>query len=135
MALDLINIPNTVGATLRENINDALDAVSTTFSGETPPTTTNTGLSSVIGVLWFDTSINALKVNIGTDAAPNFVLVDTQNPGTVTSITPGVGFASNTTITSSGTMNLQAGTNTEFGGLKVRFLDGVLFIRNDGANA
>ena len=84
MALDLINIPNTVGATLRENINDALDAVSTTFSGETPPTTTNTGLSSVIGVLWFDTSINALKVNIGTDAAPNFVLVDTQNPGTVT---------------------------------------------------
>ena len=78
MALDTINIPNTVGATLRTNINDALDAVSTTFSGTTQPTTGNTGLASVIGVLWFDTTVgvNALKVNIGTDVAPNFVLVD-----------------------------------------------------------
>ena len=88
MALDFINIPNTVGATLRENINDALDAVSTTFSGTMQPTTGNTGLASVIGVLWFDTTVgvNALKVNIGTDVAPNFVLVDAANAATATKL-------------------------------------------------
>ena len=133
MALDTINIPNTVGATLRTNINDALEASATAFSGTEQPNTTNTGLASLVGVLWYDTTNSVLKV--GTAAEGTFVVVDTQNPGTVTSITPGVGFASNTTITSSGTMNLQAGTNTEFGGLKVRFTGTVLFIRNDGADA
>ena len=88
MALDTINIPNTVGATLRTNINDALEAAVTTFSGIEQPTAANTGLTSVIGVLWFDTNsgVNALKVNISTTATPNFVLVDATNAATATKL-------------------------------------------------
>ena len=74
MALDTINIPNTVGATLRTNINDALEASATAFSGTIQPTTGTTGLASLIGVLWYDTTNSVLKV--GTAAGGAFVVVD-----------------------------------------------------------
>ena len=73
MALNTVEIPNTVGATFRTNINNAYEGVGTNFSGTVTPTTANTGLSSLTGALWYDTSVSLLKVHNGS----NFVNVDT----------------------------------------------------------
>ena len=82
MALNTVEIPNTVGATFRTNINNAYEGVGTNFSGTTTPTTANTGLSSLTGALWFNTNTSLLQVHNGS----NFVNVnsDTLTNQTIT---------------------------------------------------
>ena len=64
------------------------------------------------------------------------MLVDTQNPGTVTSIATGEGISGGT-ITGSGTITLDNAAATTIGGISVRFASGTgtLFITNNGNDA
>ena len=65
-----------------------------------------------------------------------YVTDQSENYGTVTSITAGTGLSGGT-INKSGTIALNAATNTTLGGVKVRYdsTTGTLYIRNDGQNA
>jgi len=57
------------GLTLVTDVNNALAALSSLFSGATAPTTTSLGLSSLAGVLWHDTANNLLKLRNQADSA------------------------------------------------------------------
>ena len=68
-----------------------LIASATAFSGSDTPTTgtgnveTGTGLNSLIGVLWYDTSSTPSVLKVGTETEGTFVVVTTAVQNVLTS--------------------------------------------------
>ena len=137
MALDTINIPNTVGATLRTNINDALEASATAFSGSDTPTTGNTGLNSLIGVLWYDTSSTPSVLKVGTETGGTFVVVTTavqdnlESDSTTDALSAVQGKTLKTELTTLGStvITTRATTGSDAALFKFTFVGGVLNIK------
>ena len=146
MALDTINIPNTVGATLRSNINNAFIASATAFSGTIRPTTGTTGLASLIGVLWYDTSLTPSVLKVGTETGGTFVVVDAAVDVGATSV-GGVldGTVANASINADavgssqiasgavGVAELKGGTPSAMGGQVLTASDSTTFAWTDAA--